>query len=285
VKAVFHQPALAVQQPIELMNDPDGVPRPLPTFHVSITELTVGPAGVDRMPAALPPTSAYTYAVELGVDEAVTAGIERVDLSAPVAVYVDDFVGISAGARVPVGYYDRDRGTWVASPNGRVVKLLGVDDTGRAVLDLDGDEAPDTDAAHVDARLSDPFDVAVGPNGGIYVVELDGNQVWRIDPTGWTTHIAGSGTESTPDATGAELGDGGPAVDALLDPWDVAVDSQGRVYIADQNAHRVRWIDGAGIIHTLAGDGTRGVRGDGGLPARAQLDRPGSSSSDRPPRS
>src|SRR5262245_4062953 len=50
---------------------PDGSSRALTTVGVRATEYTVGPNGLAAMPAALPPTSAYSYAVELSADEAM----------------------------------------------------------------------------------------------------------------------------------------------------------------------------------------------------------------------
>ncbi|MCI5146971.1 MAG: hypothetical protein D3923_15975, partial [Candidatus Electrothrix sp. AR3] len=62
----------------------------------------------------------------------------------PVTVWVDNFLGFEVGEAVPVGYYDRDRGVWVPSENGVVVKLLDTDSDGVVdALDADGDGQPD----------------------------------------------------------------------------------------------------------------------------------------------
>jgi len=93
----------------------------------------------ESMPAELPPTSAYTYCAELSVDEA-----ERVRFDKPVVFWVDNFLGFDVGEIVPVGYYDRDRGVWVPSDNGVVVRLLDTDSDGIVdALDSDGDDLPD----------------------------------------------------------------------------------------------------------------------------------------------
>ncbi|HKV12918.1 MAG TPA: carboxypeptidase-like regulatory domain-containing protein, partial [Thermoanaerobaculia bacterium] len=72
---------------------PDGSTRPLPSFNVRATEYTVGPNGPAAMPGPLPATTAYTYAVELSVDEAVAAGAKEVTFSKPVLSYVENFLG------------------------------------------------------------------------------------------------------------------------------------------------------------------------------------------------
>lgn len=120
------------------MRLPDGSTRPLSSIGVRATEYTVGPSGPDAMPAPLPPTSAYTYAVELSADEAVTAGAETVQFDREVFFYVDNFLGMPVGTIVPVGYYDRAREVWVPSKNGRVIRIVSVTG-GMADLDTDGD--------------------------------------------------------------------------------------------------------------------------------------------------
>ena len=89
---------------------PDGRTQPLTTLHVRATEYTVGPNGQAALPGELPPTSGYTYAVELSVDEAVAAGAHSVQFTQPVMVYVDNFLGFPVGGAVPAGYYDRVAG-------------------------------------------------------------------------------------------------------------------------------------------------------------------------------
>src|SRR5439155_8765362 len=87
---------------------PDGSTQPLTRLSVRATEYTVGPNGPAAMPAQLPPTSGYTYAVELSVDEALAAGAKTVLFSRPVPVYVQNFLNFPVGDLVPVGVYDRE---------------------------------------------------------------------------------------------------------------------------------------------------------------------------------
>ncbi|MCU7921341.1 MAG: hypothetical protein KZQ88_01410, partial [Candidatus Thiodiazotropha sp. (ex Dulcina madagascariensis)] len=125
------------------MTLPDGSTQPLTTLNVRATEYTVGENGPQAMPAPLPPASGYTYAVELSVDEAIAAGAKRVDFNTPLPLYVDNFLDFPVGQPVPVGYYDFDKTAWVPSDNGRIVRILRIDN-GRAVLDTNGEGEPAT---------------------------------------------------------------------------------------------------------------------------------------------
>ncbi|MFZ0448383.1 MAG: hypothetical protein WAL98_04010, partial [Desulfatiglandaceae bacterium] len=107
----------------------------LTTITTRATEYTTP----ESMPAVLPPTSAYTYCAEFSVD-----GAQRVRFEKPVAIWVNNFLGFDVGTVVPVGYYDRDRGVWVPSDNGVVVKLLDTNSDGVVdALDANGDDQPD----------------------------------------------------------------------------------------------------------------------------------------------
>ena len=80
--------------------------------------------------------------------------------------------------------------------------------------------------------------------------------------------LAGSGDEGYG-------GDGGGALCARLNrPTGVDVDEQGNVYIADYNNNRIRRVDPAGVITTVAGSGSRGFSGDGGAAVVAELAGP-----------
>lgn len=155
---------------------PDGTTQSLASLHVRATEYTVGPTGPKAMPAALPPTSAYTYAVELSVDEAVMAGATTVQFNQPVAFYVENFLGFQVGGTVPVGYYDRTRGVWVPSDDGRVVKIVGVTG-GLAELDTNGDGVAD-DAATLSAA-----GVTVEEQAALATLYVSGTSLWRVQMT------------------------------------------------------------------------------------------------------
>lgn len=121
---------------------PDGSTQALTTLNVRATEYTVGASGPKAMPAPLPPTSGYTYAVELSVDEAMAVNAKEVRFNQPVSFYVENFLNFPVGGIVPAGYYDRDKGVWVPSQNGRVIKILSIANN-LAEVDTDGDGIAD----------------------------------------------------------------------------------------------------------------------------------------------
>ncbi len=117
--------------------------------------------------------------------------------------------------------------------------------------------------------LRAPTGVAVDGQGNVYVADSQNDRIVRVEADGTATTIAG-----TLDRAGSS-GDGGPATEALLDtPFDVAVDTDGNIFIADSRNHRVRRIDADGTITTVAGTGSAGNAGDGGPATGAQLNTP-----------
>jgi RHS repeat-associated protein len=122
---------------------PDGTPQPVNSLHVHLTEFTVGANGPQAMPAELPPTSAYTYALDLGADEAIAKiGGKDVQFSQPVMLYLENFLGFSVGAQIPVGFYDYNKAAWIPAPDGSVIKIISITN-GLADLDTDGDSIVD----------------------------------------------------------------------------------------------------------------------------------------------
>lgn len=114
-----------------------------------------------------------------------------------------------------------------------------------------------------------PFGVAVGADGALYVSDGTTHQVWQVGRDGGSQAVvAGTGEPG-------DSGDGGPASQAQLNrPEGLAVDGDGALYIADRDNHRVRRVDADGTISTVAGTGEPGVSGDGVPATDAVLDQP-----------
>ncbi|HVF63172.1 MAG TPA: RHS repeat-associated core domain-containing protein [Casimicrobiaceae bacterium] len=105
---------------------PNGTTQPISSLNVRATEYTVGASGPQAMPAPLPPTSGYTYAVELSADEAIAAGATSVVFSQPIASYTENFLRLPVGIAVPAAFYDRVKAAWIPSENGRVIKITAI---------------------------------------------------------------------------------------------------------------------------------------------------------------
>jgi len=115
------------------------------------------------------------------------------------------------------------------------------------------------------AELSSPAGLAIDANGNLYIADTGNNRIRRVDANGIITTVAGSGVAGF-------AGDSGPAVSAQLSaPAGVAVDMSGNLFIADTGNHRVRKVTPAGIVTTVAGNGTAKFAGDGGQAVDAQL--------------
>jgi RHS repeat-associated protein len=147
---------------------PDGSLSPISTLSVRATEYTVGPNGPAAMPAQLPPTSGYTYAVELSVDEAIAAGAQQVTFSRPVSFCVENFIRMPVGTKVPTAYYDSERKAWVPVADGRVVKIVSITD-GRADVDSTGDGNPDSALGLSDAERQQ-----------LATTYSEGQELWRL---------------------------------------------------------------------------------------------------------
>lgn len=106
------------------------------------TEYTVGPNGPKAMPGTLPADIAYTYAFELSADEALAQGAETILFDRAASFFVENFLDFPVGTIVPTGWYDRAKARWVASENGRVIRVLSIQD-GVASVDLNGDGLAD----------------------------------------------------------------------------------------------------------------------------------------------
>ncbi|MDQ6423553.1 fibronectin type III domain-containing protein [Paenibacillus sp. LHD-117] len=126
------------------MTLPNGNRVPLATMNVRATEYTVGENGMNQMPGELPSFVAYTYAVELSVDEAIAAGATGVEFNKPVHFYVDNFIEYEVGEGIPAAYYDLQTGKWVGMDNGVVIQIVSILE-GIAQIDTDGDGNPDTE--------------------------------------------------------------------------------------------------------------------------------------------
>jgi sugar lactone lactonase YvrE len=123
-------------------------------------------------------------------------------------------------------------------------------------------------AAATAAQLYTPYGLAADDGGNLYIADFFNNRIRMVSPAGIISTVAGTGP-------GSFFGDGGPATAARLNsPSGVAVDGSGNLFIADVNNNRIRKVNPAGIISTVAGTSSYGLSGDGGAATAAQLNNP-----------
>jgi hypothetical protein len=184
----------------------------------------------------------------------------------------DGGAATSAKINFPSGVAaDSAHNIYIADFNNSVVRKVsaaGVITTfaGQSVSGYTGDGG-----AADSATLNTPQDVAVAPDGSVYIADAGNNVIRKVSTSGIITTVAGNGT-------GGFYGDGGLADTAELDqPTGITVDRAGNLYIADYNNYRIRKVDTSGIITTVAGNGygsgvgTGGYSGDGGMATSAEL--------------
>ncbi|MFE5832735.1 RICIN domain-containing protein [Streptomyces sp. NPDC056488] len=181
----------------------------------------------------------------------------------------DEGPAVSARLNYPYGIAVDGAGTLYFSDHGnhriRKVTADGTISTiaGTGTAGYKGDNVPATSA-----QLNWPRDVAVDGEGTVYIADSSNHRIRKVTADGTISTVAGTGRAGFG-------GDGGLATSAQLNnPFGLAVDGTGVLYVAEYNGHRVRRITADGKISTIAGTGGAGSKGDGGPAASAQLNRP-----------
>ena len=111
------------------------------------------------------------------------------------------------------------------------------------------------------AKFWNPSGVAVDSNGNVYVADTSNHLIRKITPSGVVSTFAGTGSIGYADGTIAQF----------HAPMGLAVDTNGNLYVADQQNYRVRKITPAGVVSTLAGSGINGFADGIGTAAKFSL--------------
>ena len=164
----------------------------------------------------------------------------------------------------PLGVAVDSQGNVVVATRDRIRRIdqYGIITTvaGTGYRGYSGDAGP-----AVNAELGEPHGVAFDAADNLYFADWQNNRIRRIDTTGVITTFAGNGELGS-------SGDGGPAAQARLHrPLGVSVDTAGNVYLAEDDGGRIRRIDAAGIITTVAGTGTSGFSEEAGTATEVEL--------------
>jgi uncharacterized protein (TIGR03437 family) len=123
-------------------------------------------------------------------------------------------------------------------------------------------------AAATLASLNTPKGLNVTPSGTLYIADTSNSRIRMVSAQGIISTVAGNGIFGY-------SGDSGLAVNAgFSDVLSVVVDAVGNLYIADPSNRRIRKVDIAGIVTTIAGIGVEGFTGDNGPATSAEIGRP-----------
>ena len=114
-------------------------------------------------------------------------------------------------------------------------------------------------------QLNHPTNLILAPDDTVLLVAWHNHKILRIDPNTRNVKVVAGG--------GAGFaGDGGPIAKTLFkQPSDATIDEDGNIYVVDQQNQRVRMIGADGNMSTIAGKGTAGDSGDGGLAIEAEF--------------
>ncbi|ADP81639.1 NHL repeat containing protein [Pseudofrankia inefficax] len=151
-----------------------------------------------------------------------------------------EYVSVSRDGVLYVSGYTFNRATvYRIDPDGTVTPIIG-------------DEKVSSVGGESSAGISGAGQVDWDDAGNLYVPDINGYRIRKIDTAGVVTTVAGVGLEG-------DSGDGGPAVEARVGRVeDVAVLGDGTIYFGDLQSNRVRRITPEGIITTVAGTGQPG---------------------------
>lgn len=151
--------------------------------------------------------------------------------------------------------FDRWGNMYIADAGNNCVRQILPNDTiitvaGTGVAGYSGDGG-----AATAAQLNHPSDVAVDTLGYIYIADMYNHAIRKVDFSGNITTIAGTGIRGFRDTVAATSA-------LLYDPSGIALDDSGNIFISDLGNARIRKIDSAGLMTTVAGTGTSGYNGD-----------------------
>jgi autotransporter-associated beta strand protein len=141
---------------------------------------------------------------------------------------------------------------------------------GNGKVGVSGDGGPATSAA-----VQEPTGTVFDSSGNMYIAEFNNGVIRKVTPTGVISTYAGCPTCS------GTLVEGAFRTNTAMAPQGIGIDSSNNVYFSDGAHDRVRKILASnGNVYTVAGNGTYGTSGDGGLAVNASLSGPGGLSFD-----
>ena len=153
-----------------------------------------------------------------------------------------DGIGTAAQFAFPYGVaVDAEGNIYVADSYNHKIRKISPTGT---VTTLAGSTQGLADGTGTSAQFNVPIGVAIDVAGNVYVADLANHKIRKISPTGMVTTLAGST---------AGFADGPGTSAQFNNPFGIAVDASGNVYVADKDNQKIRKINTTGTVTTLAG--------------------------------
>jgi len=237
------------------------------TMSISVTDMNEAPVASDTAETSIDQHSFYNVVLDAydAEGDALTWSITSLPswLSFVSQTTVSTVAGSSSGYvdandtsaafSYPAGVVAAADGTvYVADSSNHVIRKI--DSSGTVSTFAGSGNSGFADGNATTAQFSDPQGMVIDENGNLYVADTSNNRIRKIDASGNVTTFAGSGSGFN-DANGTAA--------KFNYPRYLAIDSDGNLYVSDTGNNRVRKIDTAGTVTTLAGNGNEGyVDGD-----------------------
>lgn len=177
----------------------------------------------------------------------------------------DDGANAIASFRQPTAVaVDKSGSVYVADRDNQVIRLI--DPSGKVGLLAGTGTRGFANGPACSAQFNEPSGVALSPDEKtLYVADYLNHAVRAIDlATKQVTALAGNGTAGYANGVGDKA--------QFNQPYNVKVDTNGRLYVPDQNNHAIRRVDPDGTVSTLAGNGRSGFAD--GKPFEARFNNP-----------
>jgi sugar lactone lactonase YvrE len=211
---------------------------------------------------------AATLAVNIGVKAQV---INTIAGDGAAAYSGDGAAALLAQVRDPTSVkVDGAGNIYIADRGNHCIRKINASGTISTIAGTGGSSGMSGDgSAATSAQLNTPSSMAIDGAGNIYITDYGNNRIRKVNTSGIISTIAGG-------IVSGSTGDGGPAVDALLNrPQGINLDAAGNLYFADELNNAIRKINlTTGIITRVAGAGSSSFSGDGGAATAATLRYP-----------
>ena len=230
-------------------NQPPVTPPPATNVVVPSQPPNTQPTEPTPTPTPASTAGMTMYAGQMGVKGYADGGALRSQFALPNNIAVDHYGNI-----------------YVADTGNDAIRKIAADGTVSTLMGLVKIHNNPTRNKNHDDRFWAPFGIAVDANENVYVADTANNVIRKISSQGVLTTLAGMvGQPGSADGTGSAA--------RFRNPWSVAVDSSGNVFVADMSNNTIRKITPDGVVHTFAGMAGASGTSDG-FGSGARFDNP-----------